>query len=206
MGLGNSCLGYVLLQFPALVTLTAFAQAGVWVLLLLGVCFCSGTDSLGCGVGAGGGWSPAVREQCGCALLKEQLCSLGPGLPAEPVSSWKYTLALWGLLYSSAQSWLGSRLLLSCSSGKLSLRGSFFAKPTLCCLSFRFVPWAFDWSPEQRAGPGVWLRERSCLRKEIPVCSCHCLQPFLSVCVCVKHRRGYLTSGTVGRWMPCPGM
>lgn len=38
---------------------------------------------------------------------------------------WKYALALWGLLYSSAQSWLDSRLLLSCSSGKLSLRGSF---------------------------------------------------------------------------------
>lgn len=49
--------------------LAAFAQATVWVLPFLGVCFCSGTDSLGCGVGARGAWSSAVQEQRGCALL-----------------------------------------------------------------------------------------------------------------------------------------
>ena len=43
------------------------AQASVWVLLLLGVCLCTampipGTDSLGCGVGAGGGQSPCCTR------------------------------------------------------------------------------------------------------------------------------------------------
>lgn len=52
----------------------AFAQASVWVLLLLGVCLCTampipGTDSLGCGVGAGGRESPNVQERCECTLL-----------------------------------------------------------------------------------------------------------------------------------------
>lgn len=108
-GLGNSSPGYVLLQFilshadcfclavPAPscrqigfgTFFAAFTQASVWVRLLLSACLCTampipGTDSLGCGVGAGedGAWLykngvdvPYFRSSC-VALAQDYLVYL----------------------------------------------------------------------------------------------------------------------------------
>lgn len=117
--------------------LAAFAQASVWVLPFLGVSAQEWTawavewepgedGALLCNNSVD---VPCFRSSC-VALTQDCLQNLYLVGNTPWLSGASCT-------YSSGQNWLGSRLLLSCSSGKLSLRGSFFAKLTLFSAVFQ---------------------------------------------------------------------